>query len=125
LQQTAILTLAQAKQDQGNREQLVAHAVVLIERSVKSSHSQKDVDRFIDAFMAARAFESAGDLSSNKCAYYRRASVLNKEAANALKGDVVKMGDGTEIPTKPLREQSTRLQSDLEKRVSESRCEND
>jgi hypothetical protein len=123
LEQTAILTLAQAKRDQNNREPLVARAVLLLERSVKSSHPQKnDAGRFSDPFIAARGFESAGDLSSDKCPYYRRALALNSEAEVALSVESFKSGDGEAISTKPLKGQSRRLQSELEKRMSESRC---
>jgi hypothetical protein len=122
LQQTAILTLTQAKQEQNDRDALVAHAVALIERSLKGSHPQSDAYRFTDGFIAARAFESAGDLSSNKCPYYRRGLFLNNEALKGLTEEFVKLPDGKELPTKPLREQGRRLQSDLEKRVSKSRC---
>jgi hypothetical protein len=123
LEQTAILTLAQAKQDKNNREPLVARAVLLLERSVKSSHPQKDnADRFLDPFMAARGFEAAGDLSSDKCQYYGRALALNSEAGAALNVESFKSGDEEAISTKPLKEQSRRLQSELEKRMAESRC---
>jgi hypothetical protein len=123
LEQTAILTLAQAKQDTNNREPLVARAVLLLERSVKSSHPQKDnADLFADPFMAARGFETAGDVSSGKCQYYGRALALNSVAGAALNVESFKSGDEIAISTKPLKEQSRRLQSELEKRVSESRC---
>ena len=124
LEQTAILALAQAKRDQKNREALVARAVLLLERSVKSSDAKKDnADRFADRFIAARGFESAGDLSSDKCPYYRRALALNSEAELALRiGELSKPGD--EESTKRLKEQSRKLQSELEQRVSESRCGN-
>ena len=126
LEQTAILTLARAKQDQKNREVLVSRAVLLVDRSVKSSRSQEDeVNRFADRFVPARAFESAGDLSSDKCRYYRRALTLNNEAAMALSVESLKSSGNKEISTKPLREQSRRLQSELEKRILESRYGND
>src|SRR5258708_6398912 len=78
LEQTAVLTLAQARQDQNNRELLVARAVLLLERSVESSHSTGDsAGRFANRFEAARGFEHAGDLSSDKCPYYRSALARN------------------------------------------------
>ncbi len=123
LEQTAILTLAQAKQDKNNREPLVARAVLLLERSVKSSHPQEDnADRFTDPFMAARGFDAAGDLSTDKCQYYGRALALNSEAGAALNVESFKSGDEKAISTRPLKEQSRRLQSELEKRMAESRC---
>jgi hypothetical protein len=123
LEQTAILTLAQAKQDNNNREPLVARAVLLLERSVKSSHPQKDdAGRFADPFMAARGFETAGDLSSDKCRYYGRALALNSEARATLDVKSFKSSDEKAISTEPLKEQSRRLQSELEKRMAESRC---
>ncbi|HEY6770057.1 MAG TPA: hypothetical protein VI386_35400 [Candidatus Sulfotelmatobacter sp.] len=123
LEQTAILTLAQAKQDPKNREVLVSRAVLLLERPVNSSGSEEDsANRFANRFMAARAFESAGDLSSDKCSHYGRALSLNNEAATVVSAELLKLGDGKEVSTKPLREQSGKLQSELEKRVSESRC---
>ena len=123
LEQTAILTLAQAKQDQNNREPLVARAVLLLERSVESSHSPEDsAERFANRFEAARGFEHAGDLSSDKCPYYGRALALNSEAEAVLSVESFKLQDGEAISTKPPKEQSRRLESDLEKRMSESRC---
>ena len=123
LEQTAIITLAKAKQDRNNRESLVARAVLLLERSVKSSHPDKDnADRFSDPFIAARAFETAGDLSSNKCRYYGRALALSSQAELALNVESFKLDDGETMSTNPLKEQSRRLRSELEKRISESRC---
>src|SRR5580658_3868143 len=122
LEQTAILTLAQAKQDKNNREPLVARAVLLLEKSVKSSHPQKNnADRFADPFMAARGFEAAGDLSSDKCQYYGRALALNSEAGAALNVESFKSGDEKAISTKPLKEQIRRLQSELGKPKAETR----
>src|SRR5437879_4602134 len=92
LEQTAILTLAQAKQDQNNREPLVARAVLLLERSVESSHSPGDrAERFANRSEAARGFEHAGDLSSDKCPYYRRALALNSEAEAVLSVESLKL----------------------------------
>jgi hypothetical protein len=126
LEQTAILALAQAKQDQKNREALVSRAVLLLERCLKSSGSQEDnTNRFAGRFTAARAFESAGDLSSDKCPYYRRALALNNDAAMAISGGVLKLSDDEEVSTKPLQEQNRRLQSELEKRILESQCGNE
>lgn len=123
LEQTAILTLAQAKQDQDNREPLVARAVLLLERSVKSSHSPGDsAERFANRFEAARAFEHAGDLSSDKCPYFERALALNSEAEAMLSVDSLKSRDGEAISTKPLKEQSRRLDSELNMRISHSQC---
>src|ERR1700688_925479 len=123
LEQTAVLTLAQAKQDQNNRGPLVVRAVLLLERSVASSHSPGDsAERFANRFEAARGFEQAGDLSSDKCPYYKRALALNSEAEAVLSVESCKLQDGEAISTKPLKEQSRRLQSELEKRMSESRC---
>jgi hypothetical protein len=123
LQQTAILTLAQARQDQGNRELLVSHAVLLVQRALKSSSVRKDaISRFSDGLIAAHAFESAGDLSSNKCLYYKRAFALNDEASKVLTAERLKASDGKEVSTIPLKEQSRKLQSELNQRMSESRC---
>ena len=41
LEQTAVLTLAEAKRDQNNRGPLIARAVLLLERSVKSGRPKK------------------------------------------------------------------------------------
>lgn len=125
LEQTAILTLAQAKQDQGNREALVARAALLIERSVKSSGAQAGTaDYFANRFEAARAFELAGDLSPKKCPYYKRAEVLASEASLAVGSEPVKLRDGSEVSPETLKEQSAKLMSDLQKRASESQCGN-
>lgn len=123
LQQTAILTLAQARQERDSREMLVSRAVLLVERAIKSSSARKDsMNRFADGLIAAHAFESAGDLSSDKCLYYKRASTLNDEAAKALTAERLKTGDGKEVSTKPLKEQSRKLQSELNQRMSDSSC---
>lgn len=122
LEQTAVLTLAQAKRDQNNREPLVARAALFLERSVKSGRPQEDNADLFERFLAARDFESAGDLSSDKCTYYRRALALNSEVEVALAGESLKSGDEKAASTKPLKEQSGRLQSELEKRMSGSRC---
>jgi hypothetical protein len=125
LEQTAILTLAQAKQDQVNREALVARAAHLLERSVKGSRAQAGTaDHFANRFEAARAFELAGDLSADKCPYYRRAQALNSEAAAGLGKEPVKLrGDGEASPD-TLKEQSAKLTSDVQKRASEAQCGN-
>ena len=121
LEQTAILALAQAKQDQKDGQAFVARAVLLLERSVKTSESKRDDPRrFSDLFIAARGFESAGDLSSHKCPYYLRALKLNDEAGMGPKVEVLK-SRGV-MSTKPLKEQIRKLRSELEKRIMESRC---
>jgi hypothetical protein len=122
LEQTAVLTLAEAKRDQNNRESLVERAVLLLERSVKNGRPQKDNADLFERFLAARDFESAGDLSSDRCTYYRRALALNSEVEEALAAKSLESGEGKAVSTKPLKEQSGRLQSELEKRMSESRC---
>jgi hypothetical protein len=122
LEQTAVLTLAEAKRDQNNREPLVARAVLLLERSVKSGRPQKDNADLFERFLAARDFESAGDLSSDRCVYYRRALALNSEVEEALAAESLASDDEKAVSKKPLKDQSGRLQSELEKRMSESRC---
>jgi hypothetical protein len=122
LEQTAVLTLAQAKRDQGNREPLVARAVLLLERSIEGSHNQKDNADLFDRFLAARDFESAGDLSSDRCPYYSRALALNSGVDGALSVRSIGSQDEKATTAEPLKEQSRRLHSELEKRMSESRC---
>jgi hypothetical protein len=122
LEQTAVLTLAEAKRDQNNREPLVARAVLLLERSVKSGRPRKDNADLFERFLAARDFESAGDLSSDRCTYYKRALALDREVEEALAAETLESGDEKAVTTKPLKEQSGRLQPELEKRMSESRC---
>ena len=122
LEQTAVLALAQAKRDQGNREPLVARAVLLLERSIEGSHPQKDNADLFDRFLAARDFESAGDLSSDRCPYYSRALTLNNGVEGALSVRSIRSQDEKATAAEPLREQSRQLHSELEKRMSESRC---
>jgi hypothetical protein len=122
LEQTAVLTLAEAKRDQNNREPFVARAVLLLERSVKSGRPRKDNADLFERFLAARDFESAGDLSSDRCTYYKRALALDREVEEALAAETLESGDEKAVTTKPLKEQSGRLQHELEKRMSESRC---
>ena len=122
LEQTAVLTLAEAKRDQNNRGPLIARAVLLLERSVKSGRPKKDNADLFERFLAARDFGSAGDLSPDRCTYYRRALALNSEVEEALAAESLESGAEKAVSTKALKEQSGRLLPELEKRMSESRC---
>src|SRR5438105_4556815 len=109
LEQTAVLILAQAKRDQNNREPLVARAVLLLERSIEGSHPQKDNADLFDRFLAARDFESAGDLSSDRCPYYSRAQALNGGVEEALTVRSLGSQDEKATAVEPLKEKSRRL----------------
>jgi tetratricopeptide (TPR) repeat protein len=120
-QQIADVYLIRAQKDHAQREEWVTKAVSYVEKSLSFNSKDKDTAG-VHLFQDARAFESAGDLSSDKkCAYYEKARKLLEDRASRLQGDQVTLA-GRTFPLEPLRKENERVLGGVKDKATKAGC---
>jgi len=121
LNQIAIVYLTRAGKEPAYREKWVHEAIGYIEHSLRTS-SKTDPKALLDIVLAARSLEIAGDLSVEKCTYYRRAADALENHSPPLKDDKVVMG-GHVVSLAPVIQQKKTVLAHLKKKMADARCD--
>jgi hypothetical protein len=116
-QSVAVIYAARAVQDPSNREKWAEQAAFYLGKSVSLAP-----DDSLNLMAAAFGIDRVGDLSSQSCPYYEKASHYAQDAMSHLKSDSILVGD-EKTPTQPIRDELGKFQKRLQSKI-ETRCAN-
>lgn len=114
-QSVAVVYGTRAAKDPPNREKCAEQAGFYLDKSVGLAP-----DDFANLMSAAFSFDRIGDVSSQPCGYYEKASQYGQEALGQLKNDSIFLGDD-KIPTQPIRDALGKLLEKVRGKI-EARC---
>jgi hypothetical protein len=116
-QSVGAIYAARAVQDPSNREKWAEQAAFYLGKMVSLAP-----DDFINLMTAAFGTDRIGDISSQSCPYYEKASQYAQDAMSQLKSDSIFVAD-EKMPTQPIRDELGKLQKSLQSKI-ETKCAN-
>ena len=121
LNQMAGICLIRAKKEPAQHEDWIRKGAEYAQEAA-SGTSNKGPMAIGYVVEAGRSLELAGDLSADKCTYYRKALDVLENRGPAIKGDSTKV-DGKPVSLTPVLSQKAKTIAEIQKKLADAHCE--
>ena len=121
LSQMAMVCLLRAKKEPAQHEEWIRKGSEYAQEALRNS-SEKEPMFIGDVVQAGKILELAGDLSVERCTYYREAVDVLENRGPTLKSDTTVV-DGKVVSLAPLIDQKAKKLTELQKKLTDARCD--
>jgi hypothetical protein len=121
LNQMAMICLIRAKKEPAQQGEWIREGAEYAQEAAISS-SDKGPMAIGYVIQAGRSLELAGDLSNDKCTYYRKALDVLENRAPTVKGDSITV-NGEVISLAPVLDQKAKTIAEIQKKLADARCD--
>ncbi len=121
LSQMAMVCLIRTKKEPAQREEWIRKGSEYAQQ-VASKSSEKEPMTICNVVEAGKILELAGDLSAEKCTYYREAVDVLENQGPKLKGDSTVV-DGKVVSLVSVLDQKAKTLAELQKKLTDAHCD--
>jgi len=121
LSQIAMVCLIRTKKEPSQHEEWIRKGSEYALGALRNS-PEKDPMTIVDVVQAGKILELAGDLSEEKCTYYREAVDVLENRGPTLKSDTTVV-DGKVVSLVSVIDQKAKTLTELQKKLADSHCD--
>ncbi|MGD0792093.1 MAG: hypothetical protein ABR920_10015 [Terriglobales bacterium] len=122
LSQVAMVCLLNAKKEPAQHEEWIRKGSEYALDAVRNSSEKEPMTIGYVVVETGKILELAGDLSAEKCTYYREAVDVLENRGPTLKSDTTVV-DGKVVSLAPLIDQKAKTLAELQKKTTDARCD--
>jgi hypothetical protein len=121
LSQMAMVCLIRTKKEPTQHEEWIRRGSEYAQE-VANNSSEKEPMTIYNVVEAGKILELAGDLSAEKCTYYRKATDVLEDQGPKLKGDSTVV-DGKVVSLVSVLDQKAKTLAELQKKLTDAHCD--